>query len=191
MDTIRETPSDNVSDSVPVEQGEVSHELDAGPMVVEGGVTDAGLDKTIPPEVELEPLVRPSKQQENAPLAELRFEPRTGSSKDSTFQDPNFAYALACGLQNYEDQEVLGQFLTPELRMKTFQGLVNVNLNLNLFCHFSYYIAFLYSRHDYFHRLPNVFFNLTIGTRISSKILGTRRKPRRLIWKNLRSRLWV
>lgn len=41
----------------PVEQGEVSHELDAGPMVVEGGVTDAGLDKTIPPEVELEPLV--------------------------------------------------------------------------------------------------------------------------------------
>lgn len=115
------------------------------------------LEDTTPPEEGREPPVRPSKQQEKTYLAEPRFEHGSVSTKDSAFKDPDFSYALACSLQNPRDREVLGQLLTPELRMKTFQGLINVSFVLNTLSVIHVSVIFLYLCHICIHKAPNAF----------------------------------
>lgn len=117
----------------------------------------ASLDEATLSKVEHEPPVRPNKQREKAPLDESRFKSGSVSNTDYVFRDPNFAYVLACGLQNPGDQEVLGQLLTPELRMKTFQGLINVSFDLSTIVVIRVYIIFLHSCCICFHRLLSAF----------------------------------
>lgn len=101
-------------------------------MLTETDVAVERLEEPIPPEVGHELPTRPNSQRGKALMAELRPELGSVSNKDYTFRDPNLAYALACSLQTPGDKEVLDQLLTPELRMKTFQGLVNVSFILNI-----------------------------------------------------------
>lgn len=101
--TVRETPAANVSNSTPVERGDMGREFNVGPTIMEVDRVVSSLEETTPPERECEPPVRLSRQQEKALLTGPRFESGSVSNKDSAFRDPNFAYALACGLQNPGD----------------------------------------------------------------------------------------
>lgn len=111
------------------------------------------------PQVKHDLPARTSDQRGKAPVVEPRHDGGSASDKDSTFKDSNFAYALACSLQTLRDKEVLDQLLTPELRMRTFQGLVNVSFVLNVLSITLISTAQLHSFHICFCRSPNVFSN--------------------------------
>lgn len=132
-------------------------DLNAEPMTIEADRAAASLDETILLGLELELPAGPSRQQEKTSMAEPRFKSGPVFNKDSAFKDPDFAYALACGLQNPGDQEILGQLLTPELRIKTFQGLINVSFGTNFPDFIRVHVFFLYLCCICFRRLFNAF----------------------------------